>query len=289
MAEELAGTDIDTTLTWLLAEGGESMEAPPGMDQWGRMDMGKVLIRQEFIHKERSAAGEWTLSSSGRRIAQELVDGRKENGWLRRNLVIRGMLIWIDDTRPPQAANFTGELVDAVAVTERETDSALEFLIDHRLVKGLRAYGTLMEPKLTSDGRRVKDHPRLPENVVYQGGAVTNNNSNNVTVSNSTVGAVSAGNNAMLSGNSVSVTDSAAIVAQIQEIQKELSAIQDVPAAVSEALERLKEASSKPHAERSQLKEIFNSFTGSLAAKFGEDPWGGVLKLTAGLSTLLGT
>lgn len=105
-------------------------------------------------------------------------------------------------------------------MTERETSRAVNFLSEHYLVKGLPVYDTLMKPRLTSAGIRVKDHPELPEKALYQGGTVNNDHSNNVNVSHSNVGAVNAGDNAMQSGNSVSVTDSAALLAHIQEIHK---------------------------------------------------------------------
>jgi hypothetical protein len=155
-------------------------------------------------------------------------------------------------------------------------------------VKGLPVYDTLMKPKLTALGIRVKDHPELPEKALDQGGTVNNDRSNNLNITNSNVGAAVAGNNAMQSGNSVSVTESAEILAHIQEIQRALSGLPDVPASVSEALVRLEDAASEPQADKSLLREIFGSFAGAVAAKFGEDPWGGVLKLTAGLSTVLG-
>lgn len=288
MAEEFANTDVDNALTWLVEQGGETTEAPPGMNEYDRMDMGKLLVNRELIYKERSAAGEWTISSSGRKVAEQLIAGRKENGWLRRNLVIREMLAWIDDEQPPNVSHFTGRVVDDVEVTERETSRAVNFLREHDLVKGLPVYDTLMKPRLTSAGIRVKDHPELPEKALYQGGTVNNDHSNNVNVSHSNVGAVNAGDNAMQSGNSVSVTDSAALLAHIQEIHKALSELPDVPASISEALDELEEAASKPQPDKSLLRETFGSFAGAVAAKFGEDPWGGVLKLTAGLSTLLG-
>jgi hypothetical protein len=288
MAKELANTDVDEALRWLVDQGGESTEAPPGMNDYDRMDMGKLLVSRELIYKERSAAGEWTLSSSGRKVADELIAGRKENGWLRRNLVITELLIWIDDEQPPNVSHFTGRIIDDVAVTERETARAVDFLMDYDLVKGTRVYDTVMKPKLTSLGIRVKDHPELPEKALDQGGTVNNDHSNNVNVSHSTVGAVNAGDNAMQSGNSVSMTDSTEILAHIQEIQRALSGIPDVPASVSESLGRLEDAASEPQADESLLREIFGSFAGAVAAKFGEDPWGGVLKLTAGLSAVLG-
>lgn len=288
MAEEIANTDVDKALTWLVDQGGETTEVPPGMNEYDRMDMGKFLVSRELIYKERSAAGEWTISSSGRKVADELIAGRKENGWLRRDLVIREMLAWIDDEEPANVSHFAGRVVEDVAVTERETSRAVDFLRENRLVKGTPVYGTLMEPKLTSRGIRVKDHPQLPERALYQGGTVNNDHSNNVNVSHSNVGAVNAGDNAMQSGNSVSVTDSAEILAQIQEIHKALSGLPDVPASVSKALGKLEEAASEPQADKSLLREIFGSFAGAVATKFGEDPWGGVLKLTAGLSALLG-
>lgn len=288
MAEEFANTDVDEALRWLVDQGGETTEAPPGMNEYERMDMGKFLVSRELIYKERSAAGEWTISSSGRKVADELIAGLKENGWLRRNLVIREMLVWIDDEEPRVASAFTGRMVEGVAVTERETRRALDFLREHDLVKGLSAADTLMNPKLTAFGMRVKDHPDLPDKALYQGGTVNNDNSNNLNISHSNVGAAAAGNNAMQSGNSVSVTESAEILAHIQEIQRALSGLPDVPASVSEALGRLEEAASEPQADKSLLREIFGSFAGAVAAKFGEDPWGGVLKLTAGLSALLG-
>lgn len=288
MAEEFAATEVDRALSWLLEQGRETDEAPPGMDEYERMDMGKLLVATGLIYEERTAAGEWTISPLGRKVAEQLIAGRKENGWLRRNLVIREMLVWIDDEQPPNVSAFTGRLVENVAATERETAGALDFLRENDLVRGIRAYGTLMKPKLTSAGRRIKDHPYLPEKALYQGGTVNNDNSNNVTVNDSNVGAVNAGDNAMQSGNSVSVTDSAEILAHIQQIHKALSELPDVPVSTLEALQNLEEAASKPQVEKSQLKEFFDSFTGALAAKFGEDAWSGVLKLTAGLAALIG-
>lgn len=288
MAEEFATTDVETALTWLVEQGGETTEAPPGMNEYDRMDIGKILVGLELIYKERSAEGEWTISSSGRKVAEQLIAGRKENGWLRRNLVIREILAWIDDQQPPNVSHFTGRVVDDVEVTERETSRAVDFLKEYHLVKGLPVYDTLMKPKLTPAGIRLKDHPELPDKVLYQGGTVNNDHRNTVNVSHSNVGAVNAGDNAMQSGNSVSVTDSAEILAHIQEIHKGLSGLPDVPASVSDALEKLEEAAAEPQADKSLLREIFGSFAGAVAAKFGEDPWGGVLKLTAGLSALLG-
>lgn len=291
MAEEFANTEVDEALRWLVDQGGESTDAPPGMNDYDRMDMGKLLLRRELIHKERSAAGEWTISSTGRKVAEELIAGRKENGWLRRNLVVREMLAWIDDEEPRVASAFTGQLVEGVAVTEREARRALDFLRDHDLVKGLSAADTLMKPKLTSLGMRIKDHPELPDKALDQGGTVNNDNRNTVKINKSNVGAVAAGNNAMQSGNSVSVTESGEsgeILAHIQEIQRALSGLPDVPASVSEALEELEEAASNPQADKSLLRDIFGSFAGAAATKFGEDAWAAVPKLMAGLAVLLG-
>jgi hypothetical protein len=288
VAEEFANSDVEAALKWLVQQGGETTEAPPGMNEYDRMDMGRLLVTRELIYKERSAAGEWTISSVGRKVAEELIAARKTNGWLRRDLIIREMLAWIDNEEPRNLSHFTGQIVDGVEVTERETSRAMNFLREHNLVKGVVVYDTIMEPTLTAGGIRVKDHSELPEKLLYQGGTVNNDHSNNVTVSHSNVGAVNAGDNAMQSGNSVSVTDSSEVLAQILEIDKALAELPDVPASVSTSLEELKEAASNPQPDNSLLRQAFGSFAGAVAAKFGEDPWGAVLKLTAGLSTLLG-
>lgn len=287
IARHYATSDVDTALTWLVSQDGESTELPPGMDEYDRMDLGKVLQHEGLIREDRSAAGEWTLSSTGKKVAAELIDGRKENGWLRRNLVVRGLLTWIDGNSPRFADEFTGQLVENQPVTENECSKIVDYLVKSGLIEGHTVGDHVMTPTLTALGTRVKDDDRLPDDVLNYGGSVTNDQSNNLNIHNSTVGVASAGNNTSQSGVTVSVETRTEIMSQIEKIRQDFVELDDAPAQSAEALDRLEQAASDPASQPSKLKELYGAFMGSIGAKLGDVTWAGVAHGAIALGALL--
>ncbi|WP_104116719.1 hypothetical protein [Arthrobacter sp. B1805] len=293
-AEQYATNDVGLVLEWVLQEGDGTSETPPWMSEYDRLDMNKILISAGLIHKEQSAAGEWTLSTQGRKIAEELAAGRKPNGWLRRQLIIRAMLRWIDEEEPRFVADFVGQLVDGVEVTEPEVNRALKYLKDHDLVTGNVVGDTLMTPRLTALGDRVGDHDALPQQLLDQTVGVTNDHSshidqsNNVNVQHSNVGAVSAGNNVVQSGNSVSAQETEELLELIKSMREQLAARSDAPPSSDAKLDALEEAASAPSADRSHLKELLGAFLASIGTKLAESSWAGVVKSVAMVAAIIG-
>lgn len=287
MAKQYATSDVDTALTWLVAQGGETTDAPPGMDEYDRMDLGKFLVNEGLIQKDRTAAGEWTISSTGRKVAAELIEGRNENGWLRRNLVVRGLLTWIDDTKPRFADEFAGQFVETEAVAESECARVVDYLVKSGLVEGHTVGDHVMSPTLTALGVRVKDDERLPDDVLNYGGSVTNDQSNNLNIHNSSVGMAIAGNDTSQSGVTVSVEARSEIISHIENIRQELVGLEDVPEQSVESLDRLKDAAADATSRPSRLKELYGAFMGSIGAKLGDVSWAGVARGAILLGALL--
>lgn len=288
LAEKYATNDVGAALTWIVDQGGETDDPPPGMDEWDRMEMGKFLVQEGLIHVERTAAGEWTISSTGKKVAQDLAVGRQKNGWLRRQLIVREMLAWIDREEPRFSADFAGQVVDDIEVTEAEVRKAENFLQEHELVKGVYLDGTLMTPTVTSKGDWIRDHSDLPERLLNQGGGIVNDQSNTVHVSGGNVGAVNAGNNGVQSGNSVSVQDSGELLHLIQSIQAELAQIEDVPPTTTAVLGKLNDAAQTSEPQKSQLQELVGAFLASIGSKVADASWSGVLKSIAAVSVIVG-
>jgi hypothetical protein len=258
------------------------------MDEFERMEMGKFLVREGLIYKERSAAGEWTISGLGKKVAQDIAVGRQKNGWLRRQLIVREMLVWIDNDEPRFSSDFAGQVVDGTEVIEAEVRKAENFLREHELVKGVDLDGTLMTPTVTSKGDWIRDHSDLPERLLNQGGGTVNDQSNTVNVTGGTIGAVNAGNNGVQSGNSVSVQESGELLSLIQNIQTELAGIHDVPQTTTAVLSKLEDAAQTSEPEKSQLQELVGAFLASIGSKVADASWAGVLKSIAAVSVIIG-
>lgn len=220
---QLRGTDAERVLVAVCEEGVGEVSLQFQEATAGDVSLARQAVRDlqelHLAEQERSLEGELTLTTLGIRVGSQIAKSRL-NGPDRWDAVQHAVLRYVVTNKPSRASDIVGTdagVVDGRPATEEEVAIAVEYLVDHDLLKVIgSAQIRDLRPSITTNGRYAIEEPNI-RNFVDRGfrGVTLNNDYRTQThISGGNVGAVTSGQ-----GNKTTVHQKITIHQQSQVVQ----------------------------------------------------------------------
>lgn len=281
----LASVPAGDMLVWAY-ENGDKQGATHDFDDEENLEATRFFLTHELLDsEEQPLSGSWSLTTRGRRIAQQLIESRR-SGPLRRAAVQKAVLRLVDD-EPSSTDDILGQDVDGIEVTEKEHQRAVIALREWNLIKGTGSWGGdgLLRPTITPLGVEAMDDPRTPIDFMRHGGTTIYDNSKNLT-NNGQMGAGAVADQVSQSDITFNASNSEASEI-LAEIKAQLEHLQDVPEEAWPALNRLEEEAQSTATTTSRLQAGYGAFMGAIAAKLGDESYSGLRDLVVTLGSMI--
>lgn len=208
-------------------------------------------------------------------------------GPVRRAMLQKSLMRFIDDEEPNDAIDFVGRPVDDVPASEREVVRAITALRDEGFIKGVAYFGTgFARPELTPRGIEAADESLASRSSIPEGGT-TNYNTRNTIENYGNINSAAAGNQVTQSGNTMHVGGSMELATTLAELKSRLSAIADTPANATAAIEAMDKECSSSEPDKSRLQHMYSVFMTAIATKLADQAFAGIGELSAQLGTII--